>query len=322
MGKQHEKKNTRHRKSVWWEDREKWARKGQIQEEARTTNRWTLPGWKWCVQIALAQRRCDRREDHGILIWGKGSTGRQSPNKREGGCVGVKSLWRGSYYQQDPSTYHQQEGCYTPVLRDWWEHFWLWHCILKIFALLDLAAKMGAARRGHQASKHWLGQLFPIVATPVFSAAWTRLRARWRMEGGLWGGRWSVWHVSFPHELHMGNVPSESITCLCQVLLLLHEEVKAKPLLMLEKAQRTGRGGVSPLLLVSLGKDPHKHQWTLKSGSQGDQTRISILPLTDKKAVLYADQSCSCKTRLEQKRRFRYRTRSSLSLVPHALHPV
>lgn len=92
--KQHEKKNTRHRKSVWWEDREKWARKGQIREKARTTNRWTLPGWKWCVQIALAQRRCDRREDHGILVWGKGSTGRQSPNKREwgGSEVPVKVL--------------------------------------------------------------------------------------------------------------------------------------------------------------------------------------------------------------------------------------
>lgn len=224
-------------------------------------------------------------------VWPKGRSwdsgmrervNRETEPQQKGVGGGVKSLWRCSYYQQDPSTYHQQEGCYTLILRGWWEHFWLWHCISKIFALLDLAAKMGAARRGHQANKHWLGQLFPIVATPVFSAAWTRLRARWRMEGGLCGGRWSVWRVSFPHELHMGNVPSESITCLCQVLLLLHEEAKAKPLLMLEKARRMGREGVSPLPLVFVGKDPHKHQWTLKSGSQGDQTRTSVLPLRQK----------------------------------------
>lgn len=74
------------------------------------------------------------------------------------------------------------------------------------------------------------------------------------MEGG---DPYGVFHS---HMNSTWETFPQSITCLCQVLLLLHEEVKAKPLLMLERARRMGREGVSPLPLVFVGKDPHKHQ--------------------------------------------------------------
>lgn len=144
-----------------------------------------------------------------------------------------------------------------------------------------LAAQPGVVRHRHQANNHWLGQLLPVVATPVFTAMWSRLWVCGRSEWGLWGRR-SVQHDSFLHELPMGKSPSESITSLCQVLLLLHKEVKAKPLLMLEKTRRMGREGVSPLMLVSVGRDPHKQQWTFRSGSGGEQTWIPVLPNRDK----------------------------------------
>lgn len=44
MGKQHEKKNTRHRKSVWWEDREKGARKGQIRGKSKNNKQMNPAG--------------------------------------------------------------------------------------------------------------------------------------------------------------------------------------------------------------------------------------------------------------------------------------
>lgn len=46
MGKKNNK--TEYQNSVWWEDREKEARKGQIQKEGGTISRWIPPGQK-CV---------------------------------------------------------------------------------------------------------------------------------------------------------------------------------------------------------------------------------------------------------------------------------
>lgn len=287
-----------YRKSVWWENRGKWARNGQTWEEARTTSRWTPPGWKWYVQIALAQRRCDWREGRGILIRGKGSTGKQNPNKRRG----VKSLWRSSCCQQQPSPHHQQEGWYALVLWGWGQHLWLRHWIWK-----KLPSTVG--------SKSWSSRAqAPSPPTQTWTAVshWSSPRFWCHMDKaqstltprGRLVRREVMCMVCFnPTSTPHGKLSSDSITSLCQAFLLLYKEVQAEPLLMLERTRRMGREGASPLMLVLLADTNTGEPW--KPDHKESSHEFWSFHMQTKKTCVYAAQSSSYETRAEDSDRER-----------------
>lgn len=240
-----------YRKSVWWKNRGKWARKGQIWEEARTTSRWIPPGWKWYVQIALAQRRCDWREGRGILIRGKGATGKQNPSKRRG----MKSLWRGSCCQQQPSPYHQQEGCYALVFWGWGQHLWLQHWLWKkLPSILGSKSWSSRARAPSPPAQ---------TQTPRFWCHMDEAQSTLTPGGRLVRSEVMCMVCFKPTSTPHGKLPPDSITALCQALLLLYKDVQAEPLLMLERMRRMGREGVSPLMLVLLADTNTGESWNL-----------------------------------------------------------
>lgn len=178
-GKKHrEKKKAKtkqYQNSVWWEDREKEARKGQIQEEGRTISRWIPPGQK-CVQIILAQRRCEWRP------WDSDKRGRvkrkaehsksRARCPREGAHAASRSSAKPSHFRLVRAL--------LPATED--------------FVHFALHSKNWSTRR-QAPSQQALNQTAVSYCNPRLQC---RLGSEYTDTWRPWGERWSAWPVSFP----------------------------------------------------------------------------------------------------------------------------